>query len=71
MGKWPDFSFPSSGDEEEDARIAASHRKHIANEAEGLCPNGCSPVTVSADGRERTCPVCGYHGITTRIGYNG
>lgn len=38
-------------------------RRHEANEVEGLCPNGCGPITY-LDDHNRTCTVCGFHGWT-------
>lgn len=57
----PEKGFPSSGDPQEDARIAAQIRRNDAYESEGLCPNGCAPI-VWDDPYNRHCPVCGFHG---------
>lgn len=51
--------FPSTGDPEQDAKIAESIRLHAAREAEGLCPNGCGPITVDSP-VEQHCEVCGF-----------
>lgn len=54
------FSFPSSGDPEEDERIAASYRRHEARLSEGMCPNGCPPPLVIDSETERHRPDCGF-----------
>jgi hypothetical protein len=54
-----DFAFPSTGDPERDAKIAADFRRHDALMSEGLCPNGCAPM-VSDDAHNSHCPVCGF-----------
>ena len=51
--------FISSGDHEEDARTAAMIRRNIANEAEGLCPNGCAPLVWPDRDDVAECPNCG------------
>lgn len=51
--------FPSTGDPERDAEIAAQWRRSDALLSEGLCPNGCGPLT-QLDEYTRTCPACGY-----------
>jgi hypothetical protein len=58
--------FVSTGDPEQDARIAAGIRRHAANEAEGLCPNGCGPITLDG-ASERHCASCGFIGQTFRL----
>jgi hypothetical protein len=55
-------SFGLSGDPDEDAKTAASIRKHLANESEGLCPNGCAPLTWPRFDHEAVCPKCGFTG---------
>jgi hypothetical protein len=44
MSRFDDFAFVSTGDAEEDAKLAASIRRRLANDAEGLCANGCGPM---------------------------
>lgn len=60
--------FPSSGDPEKDAEEARSIIRHAANEAEGLCPNGCAPLVRYVENGEewpdaKTCPSCGFVGV--------
>jgi hypothetical protein len=59
--------FPSTDDRDQDARIAASIRRHAANEAEGLCPNGCGPITIDSPG-ENHCQRCGFVCVTRSLG---
>ena len=67
-------SFVSSGNPEEDREIARDIIRHAANEAEGLCPNGCAPLEgppVIIDGDSwpdaQRCPVCGFIGIKRNL----
>lgn len=53
------FAFPSTGDPQRDAEIAAQIRRHNAYESEGLCPNGCAPLEL-ADPYTKSCPSCGF-----------
>ena len=55
-----EFAFPTTGDPEEDARIATDIRRQFALESEGLCPNGCAPL-IQIDTQTRECPVCHCH----------
>lgn len=55
-------AFALSGDPEEDARTAAMIRRNLANESEGLCPNGCAPLTWPRSDSEAVCPSCGFIG---------
>ena len=61
MSKYESFSFPSSGDEAEDAREAARIRRREAWLDEGWCANGCGPRAASKefDGCSE-CPACGF-----------
>jgi hypothetical protein len=59
--------FPSTGDPEQDAKIAEGIRRHAANEAEGLCPNGCGPITIDSPS-ERHCERCGFIHQSFRLG---
>jgi hypothetical protein len=52
-------AFPSTGDPAEDARIAEQLRLHAAREAEGLCPNGCGPITIDSPTHQH-CAACGF-----------
>ena len=67
MNRFENFGFGAAGDTEQDAREAASIRKHMANEAEGLCPNGCAPI-IDDSPSERHCPVCGFVGTRVTFG---
>jgi hypothetical protein len=58
--------FPSTGDAEQDARIAESIRRHAANETEGLCPNGCGPITIDSPSKKH-CERCGFVGVTSTL----
>lgn len=63
-------AFVSSGNAEEDAKEAASIRRQLCNEAEGLCPNGCAPMTWPESDNVAYCAVCGFHGYgMTRADY--
>lgn len=64
-----EFYFQTSGDAEEDARIAAMIRKTEAMLDEGMCPNGCAPL-VWDDPYYHHCPKCAYGGWTSTP-YNG
>lgn len=60
--------FVSSGDAEKDAETARGIIRHAANEAEGLCPNGCAPLEPYVQDGEvwpdaKTCPTCGFVGM--------
>jgi hypothetical protein len=59
MSRFDDFAFVSTGDAEEDAKLAASIRRRLANDAEGLCANGCGPMEQQEPGVE-TCPICHF-----------
>ena len=52
--------FVSTGTPEGDAEESRRIIRMAANEAEGLCPNGCAPMEPHPDvtGAWR-CPVCG------------
>ena len=54
------FSFPSSGDPEQDAETAKQIRRHDARLSEGICPNGCQSPLVNDSDTERHCPDCGF-----------
>jgi hypothetical protein len=63
-----DFAFPSSGDPDRDAEIAADFRRHDANLSEGLCPNECGPLEEDGDRyHTRRCPKCGFVQQTFRL----
>lgn len=63
-------SFITSGDPEEDAKEAARIRRELANESEGLCPNGCAPMTWPESDNIAYCAVCGFQGYgMTRADY--
>lgn len=53
-------NFVSSGDPEEDARIAQGIELHEERMSRGICPNGCGPM-VLADPYNQDCPKCGFH----------
>ena len=60
------FAFPSTGDPVLDAMEAARIRRSMANEAEGMCPNGCAPLTWPDPEEPRykaVCPKCGFTGL--------
>ena len=59
--RFENFAFTSTGNPEQDARIAADFRRHEALESEGLCPNGCGPI-VWDDPHNRHCPACRFVG---------
>lgn len=64
--KMPDprnVMFLSSGDPEKDAEEAARIRRQLCNEAEGLCPNGCAPMTWPERDDVAECPACGFVGV--------
>lgn len=52
-------SFPSTGDPERDAAMAARIRRDAAAEAEGMCPNGCGPMTENSPTKQH-CAACGF-----------
>lgn len=52
-------SFPSTGDPEQDAQIAARIRRDAGAEAEGMCPNGCGPMTIDSPS-EKHCESCNF-----------
>lgn len=56
-----EFAFPSTGDPEKDAEMAAAFRRHEANESAGLCPNGCGPI-IHDNPHSRHCPICNFRG---------
>mgnify|MGYP000166760921 CR=1 FL=1 len=61
------YSFPSSGDPEEDARELARIERHERLLAEGQCPNACGPmVRTDVLGYHAKCPECrfGVHSNT-------
>lgn len=63
--------FHSTGSDEGDAREAARIRKQLAHESEGLCPNGCAPLTWPERDDVAECPVCGFIGVgMTRATYD-
>jgi hypothetical protein len=51
--------FPSTGDPEQDAQIAARIRRDAAADAEGMCPNGCGPMTIDSPS-EKHCERCNF-----------
>lgn len=51
--------FPSTGNAQQDAAIAARIRRDAGAEAEGLCPNGCGPMTIDSPS-EKHCEACGF-----------
>jgi hypothetical protein len=51
------LAFPEGTSQEEMRQTI----KGMANEAEGLCPNGCGPI-VYLDPHNRECPVCHFRG---------
>ena len=60
--------FLSTGTAEGDAEEARLILLHAANEAEGLCPNGCAPLVRYVENGEewpeaKTCPSCGFIGV--------
>lgn len=52
-------SFPSTGDPEKDLKIAADIRLRAGREAEGLCMNGCGPITIDS-ATDHHCDICGF-----------
>jgi hypothetical protein len=61
------FSFPSTGDPERDSEIAARIRRDAGAEAEGICPNGCGPITIDSP-TEKHCERCGFIQQSFRLG---
>jgi hypothetical protein len=59
-------AFASSGDPVKDAETAANIRRHLANESEGMCPNGDAPLMWPECDDVAVCPACGFTGV----GYN-
>ena len=55
------FAFASSGDPEEDERIAQRIELNNSRMEQNICPNGCGPMTF-IDLHNRECPVCHFHG---------
>ena len=58
-----DIAFPSSGDPEEDAREAERLRLTFGRTAEGMCPNGCGPLTWPEYDNVAECPACKFVGV--------
>lgn len=65
------FAFPSSGDAQKDAEFADEFELTDRRIREGMCPNGCGPMTPK-DAHEQDCPKCGFHHWqnTPRVGMN-
>lgn len=61
-----EFGFPTTGDPDKDAEIAAGFRRWEALQSEGLCPNGCAPL-VQVDAQTRRCGACGFIGQTFNL----
>lgn len=61
MSDEQDFAFPSTGDPDEDERIAHRFRLHEERMKKNICPNGCGQMNF-IDLNNRKCPVCGFHG---------
>ncbi len=53
------MSFPSTGDPARDAEEAARIRRSEAARTEGLCPNGCGPMTEDSSSSSH-CAACGF-----------
>jgi ribosomal protein S27AE len=62
VAEWDNFSFPSTGDPEKDADLAAGIRRSKARQAEGICPNGCGELGIKmVDYQEvANCSACGF-----------
>lgn len=58
------FSFPSSGDPEQDEKTAQAFALHTARMQENVCPNGCATM-VWIDAHNGECKVCGFAGFST------
>lgn len=54
------IGFVSSGNPIEDERIAEGIILHERRLAEGICANGCGPMTVTSRW-DADCPKCGFH----------
>lgn len=53
------YAIPSSGDPEQDRREIDSFIKHSMLIDEGMCPNGCGPLS-EGEYEGSTCAVCGF-----------
>lgn len=60
MGRYENFSFPSTGDADKDASEAARIRRREAWLDEGWCANGCGPRAASRFEGFSECPACGF-----------
>ena len=54
-----DFAVLSSGDSEEDRRIAQRFEQSSARIESGMCPNGCGGM-VEVDSHNAECPRCHF-----------
>jgi hypothetical protein len=56
-------AFVSTGNAEEDRKIAEEYEVHDRRIAEGVCPNGCGPMNrTDKDGFDAQCPKCYFCG---------
>lgn len=53
------YSMPSTGDAAKDAQQIDAFVRREKLLIEGICPNGCGPMTMLAV-NERECPACGF-----------
>jgi hypothetical protein len=53
------FAFPSTGDAEQDRKLAEDFNRSQSRLDDNVCPNGCSRM-VFDNPFERHCPVCSF-----------